>query len=88
MIEENKIDTEITENPATIKKQLNLKRGRVFIRNLPFTITEEKLRTLFQQHGEVTEVMYILLRLIFQKKKEKINSKVMVSSSFLLEEML
>jgi multiple RNA-binding domain-containing protein 1 len=34
----------------------NIKRGRVFIRNLPFTITEDKLKKEFEKFGEITEV--------------------------------
>lgn len=61
MIEENKIESETTEktaNTETNKKQLNLKRGRVFIRNLPFTVTQDKLRNLFEKYGEISEVLY------------------------------
>eukprot|EP00957_Ditylum_brightwellii_P030571 2315686-Ditylum_brightwellii.AAC.1 len=29
--------------------------SRLFIRNLPFTTTEEELQTLFQPHGQITE---------------------------------
>jgi RNA recognition motif-containing protein len=34
----------------------NTKRGRVFIKNLPFTITEEKLKKEFEKFGEISEV--------------------------------
>ena len=55
-------DNKVVENDISIKKkQQNLKRGRVFIRNLPFTVNEEKLRDLFKKYGEITEVNYILI---------------------------
>lgn len=37
-------------------KQENLKKGRLFIRNLPFKVTEEKLQKEFGKFGEVKEV--------------------------------
>ena len=43
------------EDNKTLK---NPKRGRVFIRNLPFNINEDKLKELFQIYGEITEVIY------------------------------
>ena len=55
-------DNKVVENDISIKKkQQNLKRGRVFIRNLPFTVNEEKLRDLFKKYGEITEVNFILI---------------------------
>ena len=54
--EEKKSDTPTQEISVPKKKLQNEKRGRVFIRNLPFTVNEEKLRTLFGKFGEITEV--------------------------------
>ena len=55
-------DNKVVENDISIKKKKqNLKRGRVFIRNLPFTVNEEKLRDLFKKYGEITEVNFILI---------------------------
>ena len=40
------------------KVMKNPKRGRIFIRNLPFNINEDKLKELFQSYGEITEVIF------------------------------
>lgn len=55
----------------TIKKLRTDKKGRVFVRNLPFSVTEEKLREHFSKYGEVKEVIiiYLINRLIYQRKK-------------------
>jgi RNA recognition motif-containing protein len=38
------------------KSSKYLKRGRIFIRNLPFSVTEEKIRALFSKIGEIKEL--------------------------------
>jgi nucleolar protein 4 len=38
------------------KQKNNTKKGRVFIRNLPFNITEEKIKETFSKFGEINEV--------------------------------
>jgi nucleolar protein 4 len=32
------------------------KKGRVFLKNLPFSVTEEKLKSLFSKYGEINEI--------------------------------
>ena len=65
-------DNKVVENDISIKKKKqNLKRGRVFIRNLPFTVNEEKLRDLFKKYGEITEVNFILIQINLPKKEDK-----------------
>ncbi|XP_053375966.1 squamous cell carcinoma antigen recognized by T-cells 3-like isoform X2 [Mercenaria mercenaria] len=40
----------------------SLEKNKLFIKNLPFTCTEEALRTLFSQHGEVKHVRLVTYR--------------------------
>jgi RNA recognition motif-containing protein len=47
-------DDEI-EDGVDPKSSKFLKRGRLFIRNLPFSITEQKLRDLFSPFGEIKD---------------------------------
>lgn len=63
---EKKQETEPTNNKMEIededtldkdqKSSKFLKRGRIFIRNLPFSVTEDKIRTLFSKFGEIKEL--------------------------------
>jgi len=46
-------DDDLDNDPKSSK---HLKRGRIFVRNLPFSITEEKLRGLFSKFGEIKEL--------------------------------
>ena len=55
---ENTKDMEIDDDDKDTNNKSSkfLKRGRIFIRNLPFSVTEEKLRTLFSKFGEIKEL--------------------------------
>jgi nucleolar protein 4 len=53
--EENYISITSPKKPFH-KKQENVKKGRVIIRNFPFKITEEKLKKDFGKFGEISEV--------------------------------
>ena len=55
--EKNQEEINNEANDEDNKKLKNPKRGRVFIRNLPFNINEDKLRELFISFGEITEVI-------------------------------
>lgn len=51
------LDDDQNENlDNNLKSSKFLKRGRIFIRNLPFSVTEEKIRALFSKHGEIKEL--------------------------------
>jgi RNA recognition motif-containing protein len=53
-MENNEInDIEENEDNKTLK---NPKRGRIYIRNLPFKINEEGLKQAFSKFGEINEV--------------------------------
>lgn len=63
MIEEEEkhmeVDTQSYDNKNDHHKKKQTKeekRGRVFIRNLPFTATEEKIKLLFEKYGKISEV--------------------------------
>ncbi len=47
-------DDGIDEDNKVLK---NPKRGRLFVKNLPFNITEDKLKQAFSKYGEITEVL-------------------------------
>ncbi|KAH9856242.1 hypothetical protein C2E23DRAFT_810772 [Lenzites betulinus] len=55
--DENEATPELPSNPthATI-----LQTSRLFIRNLPFTCTEQELRDQFQRYGDVSQVHMVL----------------------------
>ena len=55
-MEDNKINENQDIDMEDDLNVTNTKKGRVFVRNLPFTITEEKLRKEFEKFGEITEV--------------------------------
>ncbi|CAL8347969.1 unnamed protein product [Lota lota] len=42
--------------------------GRIFIRNLPYTCTEEDIKNLFTQHGPLSEVLFPIDNLTKQSK--------------------
>ncbi|KAJ1686055.1 hypothetical protein LUZ63_017445 [Rhynchospora breviuscula] len=48
-------------NPSDERK-LVLDTGRLFVRNLPYTSTEDELRELFSQHGDVSQVHLVVDR--------------------------
>jgi len=51
------LDEDTKDNLDTDQKSSKfLKRGRIFIRNLPFSVTEEKIRILFAKFGEIKEL--------------------------------
>merc|ERR1712032_124910 len=62
---EMEIDQEGNEHDPRSSKFL--KRGRLFIRNLPFSITEQKLRDLFSPFGEIKD-----FNLPYDEKKKMI----------------
>lgn len=52
-----------SENPPSSledEKQEDLETGRLFIRNLPYTATEDELEVLFSKFGNVSEVHLVL----------------------------
>jgi len=53
----NSQNIESTNNDIENNKK-GTKRGRVFIRNLPFTANEQSLTELFSQVGPVSDVIY------------------------------
>ncbi|XP_066591352.1 RNA-binding protein 28 [Prorops nasuta] len=52
-----------SDNSALTKKKLKAgsikKRGRIVIRNLPYKITEDKLKETFSKYGEVEEIKFL-----------------------------
>lgn len=50
------IDSENPTTPYNDDKRLALETGRLFVRNLPYTTSEEELLDLFSQFGDVSEV--------------------------------
>lgn len=44
------------------KYATGLEKDKVFIRGLPFSLTEEKIRELFQPHGEIKETRLVTFR--------------------------
>lgn len=52
----NESDMDDHDNIENNKSSKFLKRGRIFIRNLPFSITEEKIKNLFSKYGEIKEL--------------------------------
>ena len=57
-MENNEINENIDAHNEDNKVLKNPKRGRVFVRNLPFNVTEELLKEYFSKHGEITEVNF------------------------------
>jgi multiple RNA-binding domain-containing protein 1 len=70
-LEENKTTINQEEIDDDILEASNTKRGRVFVRNLPFTITEEKLKKEFEKFGEITEVNFLIKKDKLTKKRRK-----------------
>ncbi|XP_074570750.1 multiple RNA-binding domain-containing protein 1 [Curcuma longa] len=58
-IEENN-DNEIPNSSFNDDYKLELETGRLFIRNLPYTATEDDLAELFSQFGELSEVHLVV----------------------------
>ncbi|XP_078156926.1 multiple RNA-binding domain-containing protein 1-like [Carex rostrata] len=50
------------EDPSDDNRKLVLDTGRLFVRNLPYTTTEDELRELFSQHGDVSQVHVVVDR--------------------------
>lgn len=55
--EEGQKETEMSEEQAAIRTIL--KTGRLFLRNLSYSITEDDLQQYFLEHGELEEVSFV-----------------------------
>ncbi|XP_078171883.1 uncharacterized protein LOC144565914 isoform X2 [Carex rostrata] len=50
------------EDPSDDNRKLVLDTGRLFFQNIPYTTTEDELRELFSQHGDVSQVHVVVDR--------------------------
>ncbi|KAL1132504.1 hypothetical protein AAG570_010459 [Ranatra chinensis] len=56
------------QNESLSKEECIAESGRIFIRNLSYTVTEEELQKLFEKYGPVTEIILPVDRLTRQVK--------------------
>ncbi|KAH9515148.1 Squamous cell carcinoma antigen recognized by T-cells 3 [Bulinus truncatus] len=55
-------DRTVTKQPPPFKFSTHLEKNKLFIKGLPFTITNEELEEIFQMHGKIKEIRMVTYR--------------------------